>query len=878
MGSKGSAVTTNTSQQYQANQPILGAIQQSVSGAEQAANAPFQQPVAPVAGFTPFQQQAFGQVAGSQGMAQPYFDAGQAYLQNSAAPVSASDVNQYYNPMASNVTGQLQNIFGQQQRNTTGQLTQAAGGVGADRIAVGQSELANQQGLAAGQTYAGLYQQALQAAQQQKQMQAGAGYGIAQLGPAAQNASLQGSTALGQAGSQQQQLAQAQQTAGYQQQLASIAYPFQTPQYLAGITAGLAPAAGGSTQGQSTTNYPSPSPLAQALGIGTAAVGLGGAFGGFGGSNGLKGSYGGGSGYSLGNAGGTGGGLGGFYASGGSVPYGKIAEKFAAGDPSGNPYAMADGGDPGEGGPFPLSASGLPFPGAGQIPKGVVPTISLPAGGGHSGLMTGNLDLRHQPMPGGQQSGTGQDISAAMKLATAMGGMARGGTAYPRPRALDTGINRPDYFDLSMNNESTVRNIRDAHNPMLGEDRRKQQEEVDEVFRNIKMPRGYAEGGGDDPEDTDAPGGADLEKPTSWGLPGAAYRWATTPGRPYTPPPFPLFGPGKGQDRMAAGNPAGPPGAVAPLDSNPPGGAMDQTGSRGTNLPGMRAHVMTPAEITGEDEEPASRRPGTGGPAYPRGGSQNADMTPDQYFAPKSHQPYPDATQRDWGQNLTRSPWLSLVKAGAAMASSTGPIGSVIGKGLTAGAGELEGQRKELRSEEDHNQKADALWQRAKIELDKYQRKTPHELAVEAHQQQALSQGKYQFINYSEPGSTEIKVGRANPKTGEFVDAATGQAANIGRIHGRSSNPADKGVVTPAQAGAAQNYVLNAFPKLKPGTPEFNTAVDQALAERKRAAAAAAGQPGAQAPAANAPQIGEKKQFKQGVGVWNGTSWVPEGQ
>jgi hypothetical protein len=29
-------------------------------------------------------------------------------------------------------------------------------------------------------------------------------------------------------------------------------------------------------------------------------------------------------------------------------------------------------------------------------------------------------------------------------------------------------------------------------------------------------------------------------------------------------------------------------------------------------------------------------------------------------------------------------------------------------------------------------------------------------------------------------------------------------------------------------------------------------------------------------PAAPAPKVGERKQFKQGWGVWNGTTWVPE--
>jgi hypothetical protein len=238
-------------------------------------------PAAPIAPFTPLQNVGFGETLGAQGMAQPYFGAAANYLQGSAAPVTGQDVSQYYNPMANQVMSQMQNIFGNQMRTLTGDVTQQAGGVGADRIGVAQSNLANQQGLAAGQTLANLYYPALQAAQQQRQMMAGAGFGLGQLGPAAQTSQLQGIQALLGAGGQQQGLAQAMMNAQYQQQLGQIAYPFQTAQYLAGITGGLAPAMGGTTTGQAqTTQTPAqPSGLAQALGLGTAGIGTLGSLG-----------------------------------------------------------------------------------------------------------------------------------------------------------------------------------------------------------------------------------------------------------------------------------------------------------------------------------------------------------------------------------------------------------------------------------------------------------------------------------------------------------------------------------------------------------------------------------------------------------------------
>lgn len=773
MGNKGSTVTTNQSQTYTPNEPIGGAINQAISGAESAANQPFQQPVAPVAGFTPDQLQAFQQIRNTQGMSQPYFDAGQSYLQNSAAPISGADVNQYYNPMAENVTRQMNNIFGQQQRNTTGQLTQAAGGVGADRIAVGQSELANQQGLAAGQTYANLYQQALQAAQQQKQMEAGAGFGIAQMGPAAQNSALQGTTALGQSGAQQQGLTQAQKTAQYQNILAKIAYQFQTPQYLAGITAGLAPAAGGTTQGQSTTTYPSPSPLAQALGIGTAGIGLAGGFGGAGGL-GMKGSYGGNP-ITMASRGGGDTGLVGldpsamFMADGGAAPsYGKLAESIGK-NWAGNPYApqnFADGGEVPEESRNPFNIQGLPFPGAGQIPKGVVPTISLPPGGGHSGPMTGGLNLYHQPMSQASQSNTSSDMVNAMKLAALMGGMARGGTVYPKH---------------------------------------------------------FADGGGDDTPEFDE---------------FAVQRRMAGDKAPSFPPSSNM-GPPIVYDKSAMdGSPVGWQGPVPPEGFTPP-----------------------PPKPTASA---VARAPATGG-ITPRRGGMNADMSPEQYFMPKERLPYPDATQRDWGQNLARSPWMSLVKAGAEMASTTGPIGSVIGKGIKAGAGELESQRKELRSEQDHNQKADALWQRAKVELDKYQRKTPHELATEGFRAQSLALGKYQAVNYTgEDGKTAVGVFDA--KRGIVIDPMTREPVHATNIQRRTTTGGiDKtGTLT-------LNQALLAVQK-DPNSAGLDINKQLELARK------IAGQPGAAAPAAETPKIGDRKQFKQGFGVWDGSKWVPEGQ
>jgi hypothetical protein len=277
MGGKNNTTTTTQNQTYAPTG--AGYITNALNQAQNAAQLPFSIPQAPVAGFNQTQQNAFNTVNNAQGMAQPYINQAQNYFQQGTQP----NISQFFNPMASAVTSQLNNIFGQQQSQNNASLTQAAGGVGADRIAVGQGNLANQQGLAAGQTLANLYQPAVGAALQQESALQGAGYGEAALGSQAQNAALQGAQAQLGTGGLQQQLAQAQLNSPYQQQLAQAAFPYQQAQFLAGITGSLAPGLGGTTYGTGTTTGPTPSIWSQLLGAGTAAAGIYGGFGGFGG-------------------------------------------------------------------------------------------------------------------------------------------------------------------------------------------------------------------------------------------------------------------------------------------------------------------------------------------------------------------------------------------------------------------------------------------------------------------------------------------------------------------------------------------------------------------------------------------------------------------
>jgi hypothetical protein len=376
-----------------------------------------------------------------QGMTNPYFAGASGLALQSASPLTGGTVANYLNPYANYVMGNMQEVFGQQQRNTTGQLQQAAGGIGADRIALGQGELARQQGLSAGQTMSGIYQNALSAAQNEAQRQQGASYLLANMGPAAQNAALQANQALLGVGQQQQTLDQQQQNALYAQQQAQFAYPFQTNQYLAGITGALAPAMGGTTYGvsnQSATAAP-PNPYSQILGgvaTGVGALGQAGVFNNMGSGN-LQSSvgdtYGAGAGGGYGSYGGVQVPTFGSYRRGGGIPL------MASG---GNPL----GGDSKRVGSNPFRDSIVPD-------ADLVPTpVNYP-----------KIDLsppKQQSTDSGKGSGIGQIIGTAAKILpmflAARGGripMAAGGAVGPYslyPQSFDEGgaTGGFDYKDL----------------------------------------------------------------------------------------------------------------------------------------------------------------------------------------------------------------------------------------------------------------------------------------------------------------------------------------------------------------------------------------------------------------------------------------------
>jgi hypothetical protein len=410
MGAKGTQ-TTQTAQQQSYAPTGAGYIQNALNQGQAAASLPFNIPQAPVAGFSPQQQQAFGLTGQYAQAAQPYFGQAANYYNAAATP----NVSQFFNPYASAVTSQMQNIFGEQNAQNTGSLTQAAGGVGADRIAVGQADLANQQGLAAGQTLANLYAPALGAAQSEQGIQQGIGNSFANLGQSVQGAGLQGAQSLLGTGGLQQQLQQAQLNAPYQQQLAQAAFPYQQAQFNAGITGALAPALGGTTQGTGTsqTQY-NPSLFSQILG-GAGALG---SIGGY-----------------LGSAGGKGA-VSGVPQSVDALGEAALVGLARGGAVGGNPYGYASGGTP-------VYSLGLdPFGSPTDVSKlGIIPEGGLPTAQTHMPSL--NLNAQAPSMQGQQQqSGAnlgnlGQTLGNIGKLFSA-----RGGAVNP----YDTGASKEDKY------------------------------------------------------------------------------------------------------------------------------------------------------------------------------------------------------------------------------------------------------------------------------------------------------------------------------------------------------------------------------------------------------------------------------------------------
>lgn len=268
-GSSGSfAPTTQTTTQTTTASPEAKRMYgQAWQAAQTAAARPYQpysyDPSAFVAPLNPLQMQAMGNIAGYQGAADPYYQAGGLMAGMSGMTTAPQVVSQYMSPYMQQVIDPTRAAVEQQQAlQRSGQQAEQikAGAFGQERGQLARAVLAGQQNLGLGQALAPLYQtgygQALQGAQTDLARQLQAAQIMGGLGTGAQAAGLQGAQALLGAGTLGQQTQQAGLQALYNQYLMQQQYPFMTAQYLTQAAAGLGPGYGGTTTGYQQSQQP----------------------------------------------------------------------------------------------------------------------------------------------------------------------------------------------------------------------------------------------------------------------------------------------------------------------------------------------------------------------------------------------------------------------------------------------------------------------------------------------------------------------------------------------------------------------------------------------------------------------------------------------
>jgi hypothetical protein len=291
-GGQSSTVTSTTSPPPQ----VLAAYQNLLNRGNAVANLPLQQWQGPtIAGFNPTQQRAFAEIDQAQGAALPWINAATQYAGAGAAPVfpnvmqfNGDNLQRFENPFTQQVTQATQNLFNEQNAEQLNQVrgnAVSAGAFGGDREAVAEAETARQQQLAQDPVLAGIQSQGFNTAaqlltgQQQLQLQgmegdawraANAAYQLGNLGTTAENSLLAGAAGELGVGNQQQALQQQEINVPIAQFQQRQAYPFQTTNFLAGITEGVGPGFGGT----GATTSPGPNLFGQAAGLGLTGLGL----------------------------------------------------------------------------------------------------------------------------------------------------------------------------------------------------------------------------------------------------------------------------------------------------------------------------------------------------------------------------------------------------------------------------------------------------------------------------------------------------------------------------------------------------------------------------------------------------------------------------
>jgi len=225
------------------------------------AQKPVALPSMQVAPFGALEQQGLT-AAGTTGVGAPTVTSGIGQLLAAQTP----NINQFFNPYQSYVVDEInrQAALGQNQLSANAVMSGAFGGgregvaqAELERARLGQVGLAQQRGFGT----------ALQAAQQQQQMQGTIGTQLANIGSGQQQMAQADINQLMQAGGVQRQLAQNTLDAARQSQLQQTYEPYQRAEFLSNIYA-----AGPKSQSTiAASTQPQTSPLAQSIGTGIGA-------------------------------------------------------------------------------------------------------------------------------------------------------------------------------------------------------------------------------------------------------------------------------------------------------------------------------------------------------------------------------------------------------------------------------------------------------------------------------------------------------------------------------------------------------------------------------------------------------------------------------
>ena len=239
-GGGGGQSTTGTQTVTQREAPEIEARKLSLyDQASQLASSPVSLPAIQVAPISGIEQAAIRQ-AGQTGVGASTVQSGIGALQQG---MQAPNIQQFFNPFQNYVTAEI------------------------GRQGVAQAELQKRTLEAMGQAQAQGFQTALQAAQNQRQQQLAAGVSLGQLGQQQQAMNLADIQAQLQAGALQRGIGQAQLDAQRQTELQRAYEPYQRIEFLKGIMTNLPTAQSTIT----STTAPGANPIGQSLGAGLGA-------------------------------------------------------------------------------------------------------------------------------------------------------------------------------------------------------------------------------------------------------------------------------------------------------------------------------------------------------------------------------------------------------------------------------------------------------------------------------------------------------------------------------------------------------------------------------------------------------------------------------